>query len=75
MNKHIIQIIVSALILVATVDFCVAPTGNDADTGVKAEQILSPQGFLAEFIQHIPPKGAHLIRQYGYYSNKPRGMR
>jgi hypothetical protein len=30
---------------------------------------------LAEFTQHIPAKGAHLIRYYGYYSNKSRGMR
>ena len=38
-------------------------------------QILSPLDFLAEFTQHIPPKGSHLIRYYGYYSNKSRGMR
>jgi len=25
--------------------------------------------------EHIPPKGAHLIRYYGHYSNKSRGMR
>ena len=31
--------------------------------------------YLAEFTQHIPPKGAHLIRYYGWYSNKARGMR
>ena len=30
---------------------------------------------IAEFTQHIPPKGAHLIRYYGWYSNKARGMR
>jgi len=33
-------------------------------------QILEPLDFLAEFSQHIPPKGAHLIRYYGWYSNK-----
>ncbi len=38
-------------------------------------QILSALEFLAEFTQHIPPKGAHLIRYYGWYSNKSRGMR
>ena len=38
-------------------------------------QILEPLDFLAEFTQHIPPKGAHLIRYYGWYSNKSRGMR
>lgn len=44
--------------------------------GVKRNfQILSPLDFLAEFTQHIPPKGSHLIRYYGWYSNKSRGMR
>ena len=34
-----------------------------------------PLWLLAEFTQHIPPKGSHLIRYYGWYSNKSRGMR
>ena len=38
-------------------------------------QIRPPLDFLAEFTQHIPAKGAHLIRYYGWYSNKSRGMR
>ncbi len=38
-------------------------------------QVLDPLEFLAEFTQHIPPKGSHLIRYYGWYSNKSRGMR
>ena len=45
-------------------------------------QILSPLDFLAEFTQHRPSlcsgarsKGSHLIRYYGWYSNKSRGMR
>ena len=38
-------------------------------------QILPPLDFLAEFTQHIPAKGSHLIRYYGWYSNKSRGMR
>ncbi len=29
--------------------------------------------YLAEFTQHIPPKGSHLVRYYGWYSNKARG--
>jgi len=37
--------------------------------------ILDPLDFLAEFTQHIPPTGAHLIRYYGWYSNKARGLR
>jgi hypothetical protein len=45
-------------------------------SGVKRNfQILSPLDFLAEFTQHIPPKGAHLVRYYGWYSNKSRGLR
>ena len=38
-------------------------------------QILASLELLAEFTQHIPPQGAHLIRYYGWYSNKARGMR
>ena len=38
-------------------------------------QILPPLDFLAESTQHIPAKGSHLIRYYGWYSNKSRGMR
>lgn len=38
-------------------------------------QILEPLDFLAEFTQHIPPKGSHLIRYYGWYSNQSLGMR
>jgi len=36
-------------------------------------QVLSPLDFLAEFTQHIPAKGAHLIRYYGWYSNNTAG--
>ena len=38
-------------------------------------QILDPLDFLAEFTQHIPPKGSHLIRYSGWYSSKSRGLR
>jgi hypothetical protein len=31
--------------------------------------------FLAEVTQHIPDPGEHLIRYYGWYSNKSRGRR
>jgi len=52
------------------------PKGDGTRAGVKRNfQILSPLDFLAEFTQHIPPKGSHLIRYYGWYSNKSRGMR
>ena len=52
------------------------PEGDGLKRGVKRNfQILSPLEFLAEFTQHIPPTGSHLIRYYGWYSNKTRGMR
>ncbi|MFC1763232.1 transposase [Planctomycetota bacterium] len=38
-------------------------------------QVLPALDFIAEFTQHIPAKGSHLIRYYGWYSNKARGMR
>lgn len=50
--------------------------GDGIVSGAKRNfQILSPLEFLAEFTQHIPAKGSHLIRYYGWYSNKARGMR
>jgi hypothetical protein len=50
--------------------------GDGTQAGPKRNyQILSPLDFLAEFTQHLPPKGSHLIRYYGWYSNKARGMR
>ena len=44
--------------------------------GIKRNfQIFQPLDFLAAIFQHIPDKGEHPIRYYGYYSNKARGMR
>ena len=37
-------------------------------------EIYEPLDFLAEVTQHIPNKGEHQIRYYGWYSNKKRGM-
>ena len=37
-------------------------------------QVFTPRDFLAEITQHIPNQGEHLIRYYGCYSNKARGM-
>jgi len=36
--------------------------------------VFDPLDFLAEVTQHIPNKGEHQIRYYGWYSNKKRGM-
>jgi hypothetical protein len=50
--------------------------GIDLASGPKRNfQMLAPLDSLAEFTQHIPPTGAHLIRYHGWYSNKVRGMR
>ncbi len=38
-------------------------------------EIFKPLDFLAEVTQHIPNKGEHQLRYYGFYSNKQRGMR
>ena len=59
------------------------PKGDGTQAGVPRNfQILPPLNFLAEFTQHRPslcsgarPKGSHLIRYYGWYSNKSRGVR
>ena len=37
--------------------------------------MFEPLDFLAELTQHIPEKGDHQIRYYGWYSNKSRGVR
>ena len=31
--------------------------------------------FIAALTQHIPDKGVQMVRYYGFYSNKSRGMR
>lgn len=52
------------------------PASEDILGGVARNfQVFEPLDFLAELTQHIPNKGEHLIRYYGQYSNKARGMR
>ncbi len=38
-------------------------------------EVFEPMDFLAEITQHIPNKGEHQMRYYGWYSNKQRGVR
>jgi hypothetical protein len=38
-------------------------------------QVFDALEFLAEVTQHISDKGQHLIRYFGWYSNKEHGMR
>ena len=52
------------------------PASKDLKNGVARNfQVFDPLDFLAEVTQHIPEKGEHLIRYYGWYSNKSRGLR
>ena len=37
-------------------------------------QIFEAVDFLAATVEHIPPKGQQMVRYYGLYSNKSRGM-
>jgi hypothetical protein len=51
------------------------PRSDNFEAGAKRNfQVLSPLDFLAELTQHIPPKGYHSIRYFGFYSNKSLGM-
>ena len=38
-------------------------------------EVFTATDFLAAITQHIPDKGAQLVRFYGWYSNKMRGVR
>ena len=48
----------------------------ELDIGIPRNyEMYDPMDFLAQVTQHIPNKGEHQIRYYGWYSNKRRGMR
>jgi hypothetical protein len=38
-------------------------------------EVFTATDFLAVITQHIPDKGAQMVRYYGWYSNKMRGVR
>jgi ribosomal protein S27E len=44
-------------------------------TVVRNFELFEPLDFIAEITQHVPDPGEHLIRYYGWYSNKSRGLR
>ncbi|MCP4589457.1 MAG: transposase, partial [bacterium] len=57
---------------------CRFPGAASADlrSGPKRNfQVFSALDFLAEVTQHIPEKGEHLVRYYGRYSHRQRGIR
>lgn len=47
----------------------------DSDTSKRNFEVFEPLDFLAQVTQHIPNKGQHLTRYYGWYSNVSRGKR
>jgi hypothetical protein len=53
---------------------CVAPIQTLMAGIPRNFEVFDPLDFLAEVTQHIPNKGEHQIRYYGWYSNKKRGM-
>jgi hypothetical protein len=38
-------------------------------------EVYPPEEFLAAITQHIPEKSFQMVRYYGWYSNKSRGIR
>ena len=44
-------------------------------TVVRNFELFEPLDFIAEVTQHLPNPGEHLVRYYGWYSNKSRGLR
>jgi len=38
-------------------------------------EVFTPTDFIAAITQHIPDKSFQLVRYYGWYSNKSRGLR
>ncbi len=41
----------------------------------KTSKAFDALDWLAQLVTHIPNKGEQMIRYYGYYSNKSRGLR
>jgi len=52
------------------------PASRDLAGGASRNfQVFDALDFLAEVTQHIPDKGEHLVRYFGWYSYRRRGMR
>ncbi len=67
---------------------CTRVTRDDEETGTviyhskmihgknkKNFEVYTAEDFIASITQHIPEKSFQMIRYYGWYSNKSRGMR
>ena len=53
---------------------CVAKVIYDAKDG-KSSKTYEALDWLAQLVTHIPNRGEQMVRYYGYYSNKSRGLR
>jgi len=52
------------------------PANRDLAGGASRNfQVFDALDFLAELTQHIPDKGEHLVRYFGWYSYRRRGIR
>ena len=52
------------------------PASHDLAGGASRNfQVFDALDFLAEVTQHIPDKGEHLVRYFGWYSYRRRGIR
>ena len=52
------------------------PASPDLFNGVARNfQVFDPLDFIAEVTQHVPDPRRHLVRYFGFYSNKSRGRR
>jgi hypothetical protein len=52
------------------------PASPDLFNGVSRNfQVFDPLDFIAELTQHVPEPNSHLVRYFGWYSNKSRGLR
>ena len=47
----------------------------EAPTPARNFEVFTATDFLAAITQHIPNKDAQMVRYYGWYSNKMRGVR
>ncbi len=50
-------------------------SGDLFDDVARNFQVFDPLDFIAELTQHIPDPRKHLVRYFGWCSNKSRGMR
>ncbi len=48
---------------------------DKAEGPTAGTETLDPRAFLARVLVHIPDKGTVTTRCYGWYANRPRGMR